>query len=217
MAFSTPIESVVITPLANGAADLLDRVPQESESGWDTMRDTYLVRDDAAGYDPVAAVAARLQRGSVLPGMNMWIVSRSPRVKAKGLFLVEVVSMGLLSPRGYKVTYDAGSASQSGKDITINSTLYPKVQVVESAVTATLEYIFLGNSNSKTALVGTAAPPPGGWQPTVRASIWAAITDPTYHYPNGWIYDKTNLTNLPGQSFVWLVRDLYRYQYPFSP
>lgn len=222
MPFATPLESVIISPLASGESVLLDRAPAEAEAGWDSMRDTWLFRNDAAGVDPHAAIASFLVRGTQITGKNMWVVSRAARCVALGLFQVEVVSMGLLSDRGDRVRYDAGANSQSGSEILIGGTVYANVQTQESQVTCDIEYIVTsglepGNASFYTAAVGTAEDPPAEWEPVVKPSTWDFLTEFTYHSPNGWVLMSSSVENLPGLDTVWLIRDRYQYFYAISP
>jgi hypothetical protein len=219
MAFLDRIESVVIGSIANGTSTLLDRRPAEAEAGWDSMRDRYLLRNDAAGSDPHAAIASFMARGTQISGKNMWVVGRTPRTLARGIFEVEVVSLGLLSPRGHKVRYDAGANAANGTDILVPGFgVQPNVAADESQVTCDIEYILIGSgASTRTALVGTALAPPAPWLPTVKASIWATLSDYTMHYPFGWVLKSAALENLPGLDNVWLVRDRYQYVYQYSP
>jgi hypothetical protein len=223
MPFADPISSVVISGLANGASSLLDRAPAEAESGWDSMRDKYLYRNDAAGTDPHAAVAAFMVRGSQVSGKNMWVVSRAARCVALGIFVVEVVSMGLLSDRGDRVRYDAGANSQSGQNIAVTGEgTFANLAAQESQVTCDIEYIVTAgltpdNAAFYTAAVGEAEDPPTDWKPTVKDSIWDYLAEFTYHYPNGWVLMGSSIENLPGLDTVWLIRDRYQYIYAVSP
>jgi hypothetical protein len=224
MSYTSPFSSIVISPLADGQAELLDRVPQESASGWESLRDTWLLRNDAAGNDPVAALVGitALARGAQLSGLNMWIVSRSARVVATGLFKVEVNAMGLLSARGYKVTYDAAAAGQSAENIEVASTLYAKVATREGGVTANFEYIAVASvaptdSTFLTKWTGRAKSLPSGWSPTVPATIWDYLTVYTFNYPNGWIFEAAAMENLPGLATVFLIKEKYVYQFEKTP
>jgi len=223
MAFDSLIRSVVITPLGDGQSALLERLPSESEAGWDSMRDRYLLRNDAAGVDPHEAIDGFMARGTQVSGKTMWVVSRQPRCLAWGLFEVEVVSLGLLSARGLRVRYDAGANSTSGENVDVPGIgLVSRAEGQESQVTCDIEYIVTsgyapGDGSFYTADVGTATDPPSGWKPTVKDSIWESIGDPTYHYPNGWVLMTSSLENLPGLDTVWLIRDRYQYIYAASP
>lgn len=222
MSFSTPFESRVICPLADESYELLDRVPSESESGWDSMRDTYLVRNDAAGLDPNSACPSGFARGDQISGLNMWIVSRSAKVLARGLFKIEIVAMGLLSARGYKVTYDAAAASQTAENCYVGTTLYPKVAAREGGVTATFEYVLIGSGSPTSSLfltesTGRAKSPPTGWEPSIPAEIWSYLAKYVYNHPNGWIFEGAGMENLPGLNSVWLVKEKYAYQRAITP
>jgi hypothetical protein len=223
MPFSDPFSSIVITPLANGSYERLNRQPSEAESGWDSMRDTYLMRYDAGG-DDVSSILANfpfINRAMQVSGKNMWVVSRSPRLLALGLAQVEVVSMGLLTARGFKVTYDAAAASQSGANVVTPDGTFAKVQTREGSVTASFQYISFGitpgSAGFMTALNGRAKNPPAGWAPYVSPTVWDTLTTYTYNYPNGWIYEGAAMENLPGLSNVFLVTEKYAYQYPKTP
>ncbi len=223
--FSNFIESINITSLGDGEAELLDRVPTEAESGWDSMRDTWLLRKDSSGTDAMSALAAfaALNRGTQVSGFNMWIQTRTARCRARGLFVAEVVSSGLLSDRGYRVRYDSGANEQSGENIAVPGVgVWPKVSTDEAQVTADLEYVIVAglapsNASFLTSRVGLAQDPPSPWKPTVKASIWSALVDPTLHYPNGWVMKSAQLENLPGLQTVWLARERYQYVYAYSP
>jgi hypothetical protein len=223
MAFLDRIESVVIGSLADGASSLLDRRPAEAESGWDSMRDRWLLRNDAAGTDPHTAIASFMARGTQISGKTMWVSSRTPRTLARGIFEVEVVSLGLLSTRGTRVRYDAGANSTQASNVTVPAVgFFPKVEAQESQVTCDIEYIVTSgptpaSASFYTKAVGTATDPPSPWKPAVKDSIWATMSDPTYHTPNGWVLMSSAAENLPGLSTVWLVRDRYQYIYAYSP
>jgi hypothetical protein len=213
----------VITPLANGEYSLLERLPSEAESGWDSMRDRYALRVDSAGNDPDLAIAGFMARGTKITDKNMWVVSRQARCLTWGLFEVEVISLGLLSARGDRVRYDAGANSSSAENVDVPGVgVVPRAEGQESQVTCDIEYIVVsgaqpGDVGFYTATVGEAELPPAEWQPTVKASIWETISDFTYHYPNGWVLMSCSIENLPGLDTVWLIRDRYQYIYEVSP
>ena len=223
MPFSTPHSATVITTLLDGQAERLNRQPSEAESGWDTMRDTYLVRYDAGG-DNLAAILlffTSLTLGSQVSGYNMWVVSRTPKLLALGLAQVDVVSMGQLAARGYKVTYDAAAAVQSASNVLTPDGTFAKVTIREGSVTATFQYVSFGitpgDPSFPTALTGRAKEPPTGWAPTVPPTVWAFLNLYTYTWPNGWVYEGASMENLPGLSSVWLVKEKYVYLYPKTP
>lgn len=224
MSFSAPFSAKVISPIEDETYELLSRVPSETESGWESMRDTYLLRNDAAGVDPIAALSgiAGLARQAQISGLNMWIVTRAAKCLAYGLFKVDVLSMGLVTSRGYKVTYDAAAASQSATDVTYESVLHPKVSAREGGVTATFEYVAVAsvaptNADFLTKWTGRAKSLPSGWEPTVPASIWATIGDATWYYPNGWVFDSATMENLPGINTVFLIKEKYVHVQEYTP
>lgn len=223
MAFSTPFTSTVITDLGSGAYELLSRDPSEAQSGWDTMRDTYLLRHDPSVNDPMAILEffSNLWRGARVGSLNMWIVSRTPKLLAPGLAQVDIVSMGLLSPRGYKVSYDSQAATQNAVNVYTPDGNFAKVSVRESAVTATLESVLFGvtpgSLSFPTANTGRSRTLPPGWTPAVAGTVWANLTTYTYNWPNGWVYEGASCENLPGLTNVWLVKEKYAYQYPKTP
>lgn len=230
MAFSDLIETVNITDLGDGDAVLLDRLPGEADTGWDSLRDTWLIRNDSAGTDAFASLnnafaAANfgsLARGQKVGTIDAWIQSRRPRCRARGLFEVEVNALGLLSPRGLKVRYGSGTNIQSGTNIVVTGEgLKARASMRESQVTAEVEYIVTagltpGNAGFYTAQVGAAQNPPTGWVPTIKDSIINWATEYTYWVPNGWILDACDVENLPGLNTVWLIRERYQYQYEAS-
>jgi hypothetical protein len=225
MSFSTRFESVIITDLLDGQLELLDRLPTEAESGWDSVRDRYLFRHAASGIDPNAALqASGLGRGVQLAGLNAWIVSRNARCRARGIFEIEATGLGLLSERGYRVRYDAGTATSTvAPFIDPDDVTYPRGQVEQGSVTADLEYIRLDtmvgpeDSGFPTSLTGTPVDPPAGWKPAVPEDFWTWIESPVTHYPSGWVLSGVGMENLPGLDFIWLVRERYRYQEKFLP
>lgn len=223
MAFDSLISNIVITGLADGGSVLLERLPAEAESGWDSLRDRYLLRNDSAGQDPHAAIGAFMARGTQISGKNMWVVARQGRCMAPGLFEVEVSSLGLLSDRGDRVRYDAGANSTSGQNIVVTGEgTFASVEAQESQVTCDIEYIVTSglepsHADFYTAAVGEAEDPPSPWKPTVKDSVWDYLTEFTYHYPSGWVLMSSSIENLPGKTTVWLVRDRYQYIYEISP
>lgn len=226
MAYADLIETINITSLADLDAELLDRVPSEADSGWDALRDSWLIRDDSADLDPHVALGnvafSGLARGVQVGSKTMWIQSRQAKCVARGLFKVEVVSLGLLSARGLKVRYSSGANIQSGENISVPGFgIAARASGRESQVTCDVEYVVTaglqpGNASFYTAAVGTAVDPPMAYKPTVKASLWSSLTDFTYWYPNGWVLDSSEIENLPGLDTVWLVRDRYQYQYAYS-
>jgi hypothetical protein len=225
MSFSTRFESVIITDLVDGQLELLDRLPSEAESGWDSVRDRYLFRHAASGIDPNAALqASGLGRGVQLAGLNAWIVSRNARCRARGIFEIEATALGLLSARGYRVRYDAATATSTVSPLTSGPDgPQNRAQVEQGTVTADIEYIRLDtmvgpeDSGFPTELTGTSASPPAGWVPVVPDSPWTSIGSPVYHYPSGWVLSGVGMENLPGLDFIWLVRERYRYQEEYLP
>ena len=221
MAFSDPFQALVISSIQDKQVIRTNRLPQETESGFDSMRETYVIRDDAAGRDPIQAVAERLKRGTKLTDLNMWIVNRTPRCIVPGFFSVEVVSMGLLSERGYKVRYDTASSSQTGKNIFSEGEFRNTVAAREAQPTVDLEYVLVDAADSinpgfLTVQVGTKKSPPSQWVPAVKDSVWLTLTEYTWHYPNEWVFTGVQMENLPGRRDVYLVRERYEYQYKKS-
>lgn len=217
MAFSDQIQAVIITPLADGDCEMLDSVPSEAETGWDSLRNTYLVRDDAAGTSVAMALASRFAKGAPLMA-SMFVTERTGKCLAPGIFKLEISGKGLLSTRGYKISYDGSTGTTSATNITAPTPTagfftYPKIQAKEPKVTANFEYILIGTP--PTELTGTASVPPV--VPAVRASIWTSLTNPTYHWPNGWVCERIGAENLPGVNTIWLIRAAYVYEYPFTP
>ena len=233
MAFETNTAGILITDIADEDYEIIDSVPQESENGWDSLQLTLLHRSSTAANDPEAllsdplyAAAGDYERGAN-PFGDMYVVKRTPKVVGPSIFQVEVDLRGILSDRGFKVTYDNASQQQSGQNILApdplgSPTTYARVQVRESQVTAVLEYPLFdvepdgfGFPTEFTATSDLALP--FGWEPTVPASIWASLTDFTYHYPNGWIFDGASIENLAGLNNVFWVREKYIYQQPYTP
>lgn len=210
--------------LAEGTYEVLESVPTEAESGWDTLREVLLLRNSDAGYDESRAFEGftGLARGAQVSGKNMWYVSRTAKLLAFGLFRCEVTSQGLITARGYKVTYDAAAASQSAKNVTVDSVLYASVATREGGVTATFEYVLVGspvptNADFLTKWTGRVKTLPSGWEPTVPATIWSYLTVFTLNYPNGWIFEGATMENIPGVATVYLVKEKYVHQMEKTP
>jgi hypothetical protein len=221
MSFTTQHSAVVISMITNNTYELLDRQPQENETGWDTMKDILLVRNDTAGLNTTHALAgatfAAYDRGARASDLNMWVIARKATLLAWGLFKVEISYIGLLSPRGYKLTYDSAAVALQADSVTVAGTLYAKVGTREGDVTATLEYIRIdgtspGSSTFPTAYTGQARTLPSGWAPYVPATVWTSLPVYRYNWPNGWVMEGAAMENPPGVSVAWLVKEKYRYQ-----
>lgn len=231
---------ILITDLEVDVAELLDSTPSESAQGWDTLRETYLLRTSVAS--PLALLLdesyqATFARGATLydtTAQILFITSTSPRQRAPGLFQIEVNSSGILSPRGFKISYDGLTQNQSLENALFPDefdvpTVFPRVSVKERNVTAVIELPLIGIAPSAATFptadigdpVGAVFPSdtlyPADLEPVVPASVWAFLLDPTYHYPNGWILDSVNLENLAGLPDVYWAKYKFIHQHPYSP
>ena len=53
--------------------------------------------------------------------------------------------------------------------------------------------------------------------PSVRASDWTSIADPTLHWRNGWVLQDLRSQNLCGLETLWLATYVYQDIYPYTP
>lgn len=235
MAFYTHTPgALLITDLADGGIELLDAVPTEAESGWDTLRETLLIRASSIAniIDLLrdATFNSFYGRGVSRAGEEgshfLFVTHRTPKQKAPGLYIVDVTSQGLLCPRGYKITYDGIVQQQTVSPGTFPDpddvlTLFPKVSAKETNVTATIEYGLWStgeptDTDFLTAYVGQPQDLPAGLTPSVPDSIWGFLSDPTYHYPNGWVLEAVTMENLAGLTNVFWVKEKFVHQRPYT-
>lgn len=183
--------ALVLSPLPAGTAALVGEEWDESESGWDSLRLTYIARAASAA----AALALVPARGTRRSGsVAAWVVGRSAYPKAPGFHEVRVECLGLLSARGCKVVMEAG---------------FQQPLATSGAVSATLQYIHLGAPLESTGIGGAATPPAA--HPGVPPRHYTAMADPLFTWTTGWRLMARQQEGLPGVEGVWLVGDTYQY------
>lgn len=202
---------VLISNLAEDGQIVLQDRPEVGDH-FDTLRRRILLRD--VSLSGPAEAAAGFATGTQLTGTSCYIVSRSAEALAHGIYIIDLVGKGILeASKPSKVKYTAYATQQSAQNIydPSESTIYAKVVAHEAQVGCDVSYV---TSTPPTDDVATAVTPPNA--PDVKSSVWAYLTDPTYHYPNGWVLMACDAEQIPGAS-VWLVTDRYQYIYPISP
>jgi hypothetical protein len=201
------------------APTLVDEEVDLTEEGWDTLALKYALR--RATYT-AEACAAHFPPGTQIGSRKFWITSAKPFRVAAGFWLAEVTCKGWAATKPAKVRIGAAADMQSGKDVTApspggGSALYADLQTVENTPTVAVTYLAENlNTTSNTDDVGRPKSLPGGITVPVAVSIWTALADPIYHYPNDWVLMGSEQDRLAGTD-VGLVTDNYRYIRPLSP
>ena len=219
MSLTDKLDSVIIhdPSLMDGQWHAYDESPSRSADGWDTLRIPYYKLSATRLY--IEDVAVDFPIGMVLAGRSFW-VQDIPALTCRGAGLYEAVVeyKGLAGNQPTVITYGGSANQQSGENILVTeggvTTLRPKVSTHENTPTATARYITLNTATAPTGDVGTAQIPPS--PPQVRPSVWDFLTDPLYHYPNGWVLMSSDVTPLAGTT-VGLVADSYQYIHANSP
>lgn len=135
--------------------------------------------------------------------------------KFNGPFVqVYVDCVGLYTSKPNRVRYLSTVENQNAENVTISSTVYPKVDARILSVGCEIDTVLVGSSPDMSAVGDNVTPSPA---PSVRSSDWTSIADPVYHYRNGWVLDDIRTQNLAGLTNVWLATYVYSYVYPWSP
>ncbi|MFT3992393.1 MAG: hypothetical protein QM680_13395 [Luteolibacter sp.] len=220
MGFNDPFQAIIISPLADLGVEVLQETPEEPETGWDSLKQRIFYRNDAYGTNALTAIrnSSLNSRGSApFPASgnyaNLRVTDRACRCLAPGFFVFDTVAKGIITPRGYKISYDSQSQTQTKDNVNTPIGLVASLETRETAVTATFEYLLSGTP--PTNLVGGSATPPVS--PSIRASIWGTVVDPTIRYPSGWVLDRLSAEGLVGVTDLWLIKATYAYIYQVAP
>lgn len=199
---------------AIGPTSAADEIFTPGEEGWDTLVIPYIYR--AADLTPEDC-AVEYPQGAQLGTRKFWIVNAVPRRATAGLWIVEVTYKGWAAEKPVKVRIGSAAEQQRGEDVTIGLATYPKAQVQQNTPTITLVYLVEDAQDpavEMTSSVGTAVTPPIDIEPP--ENTWPDLSDPLYHFPNGWVLMGSDQDRLPGTTAA-LVSDTYKYIQPISP
>lgn len=192
-----------------GAAELVSEVPQITETGWDTLTQTWAVRRASLTAEELAAA---YPAGTQIIGRNWWLTGATPGQHFPGLHLFDLTFKGWAGNKPVKLDWSTAADSQTAENIGVttggSTTYYARVATLESAPAFTASYLVTNYSSLPSNSVGRPATRAGA--PPVPASVWDYLTRFTYHWPNGWVLMDLSADILPGTT-VALARASYRY------
>lgn len=206
MSFATEADLRVISAISGW--EVWEDVPMLTDSGWDGLSRKVVghasSEDDALASWPV---------GTAISGMNMWVANAKARCLGADIYAVELSCKGLFAERPLKVSGRSATEQQQGDAILgPDWTGAQRAVVKEAAPSVNIEYIIIGGE-PPTNLVGTNGTP--DYAPAVRASVWATVADPLYHFPAGWVFDGIDWEYGPG-NHACLVKEAWNYIFEIS-
>lgn len=210
MSFAAPAWGHVWTRFGSGW-ELVDDEPEATDSGWDSLRLEYVAYRPG---QPLSAIALEWPVGLQIEGLNFWVQRAKVREIGGGHVAADLHCLGLLQPKGEKVRWSTATQLQGGENIFANGATRSRVLSMESVPVAEVERLIIGGTPA-TNLVGTVHTPTP--TPPVRASYWSGLTDPTYHWPNGWVLLDLTADQLRNVSNAWLERRVWQYVFAQSP
>lgn len=191
---------------------LLEEMSTEASSGFDTLSLDYLLRDPSVRS---LKDVLHFPRGSKLEGLDMWVTARSLKQVGDTLFRLRATSQGILSLRGRRISYSSSANNQNGDNISVEGTLYSRVQTKENTPTITIEEMFQGEIKNEIE-GGVEADPPADALPDDPTTVWTFLTDPTFNFPNGWVKTQS-AQGLPGVTTAWLLTTQYQWVHALQP
>jgi len=181
----------------------VDDEATETESGWDTLVSRYYARAASA----TLALAMVPKRGDKHATLDAWVTSREPRRLAGDVWEIMVRHVGLLSPRGHKISVRCMDAPRSVQLLSVDSRVWPQAQVHESTISVVHQYIAIGEIPPTSAVSRPATPPDP--IPAIAETAWASLARVTHHWPHGWILSGRDPEYPPGVTNAALVTDTY--------
>lgn len=194
--------------------ELVNYIPEPTESGWDTCIATYMSRQNPAYRGDNAANAFPLGDAAV-SGENFWISAVKPKNLGHSFWQVDVTGKGWLNTKAIKVSGGSTVIQQQAENITVGGYgLIPRFSGLEIAPTVNIEYI--STSAPETNQVGLAGTP--DFTPSVRSSLWGSLTDPLQTFPFGWVMVDMQFEQFAKTgSEIYLIREVWAYIFRYAP
>lgn len=189
----------------------LEETPTLRDEGWDDLTISYATKRPSLTAEELAAL---FPIGTQLGTRKWWVVGSKPICLALGLWKAEVSFKGWGQNKPAKISAGAAAEQQSGENIGTPDGTYARVSTQENTPTMRVSYLVENYTLAPTDEVGRSKTPPDAV--AVAASVWDALTDFTYHWPNGWVLMASAPDRLPGTS-VALVSDDYKFIRAISP
>lgn len=190
----------------------LEETPVQTDEGWDTLTITYATKRPSLTIEELAAL---FPLGTQLGTRNWWVTGSKPICLALGLWKAELSFKGWASTKPAKISVGAAAEQQSGENIEVFGVgTFAKVSTHENTPTMRVSYLVANYTSAPTDEVGKVRTPPDAV--AVAASVWTALANPTYHFPNGWVLMGSSPDRLAGTTAA-LVHDDYKYIRDFSP
>ena len=197
-----------------------DPVMSESEEGWDSLTQSYLMESNPLQLG--THLEERLPRGGAHPYYpSMRITKRTSSDLGGRLYQVDLTYRGIVNTRGYRRDVKCYGETSTGERILISPEIqalgYPafaqKMKIVQPLLSVTTSYVSL-TTPTYTELKKAVDTLPSGFPalPTPPSQIWSFITDPTYVYPSGWILDDRDAKPLPWTT-LHLVADRHVFRF----
>lgn len=215
---------LILTGLAPGAKARLNRLPSQPETGWDTVRETWLIAPSGP-QTPDAIAALHWRRGDRLGTELLWVADIQSRFVGGGFCEVDLLARGLLGTQGVKVSYTAAPAMTQGQNVSVSGYgegeydgFWPRVTALEPEVVINLSYL-VETGRPPLDTVGKQQLPPAEHMPEVRASSWTSLADPTLHVPYGWVLMSRASEGVAGAGAgsVFFVTDTYQHVMALTP
>lgn len=125
-----------------------------------------------------------------------------------------VTCAGLYESKPNRLRYLATVETQNAENVTVESTVWPRVSARISSVRCEIDTVIVGSDPATEDVGEEETPSPA---PSVRSSDWTSIADPTLHWRNGWVLQDLRSQNLCGLETLWLATYVYQYIYPYTP
>lgn len=122
---------------------------------------------------------------------------------------------GLAQSKPNAVRWFAVTETQSAENVLFDSTTWPKFSADIIGYGVEIDRVYYGVTAPAMSEVGTSNTPSPA--PSVRTNEWASIADPVHHYPYGWYLADRKAQRIGGSSLAWLITDVWRYKYRFTP
>lgn len=217
MSFSDQFDAyAVLTDLAADTLVLVDERPMPTEWGFDSYYLHYQGRH-SGGMGSLIAAGGVFARGSgfSLSGGTFYVMSARPRCLGGDLIDVAVQLKGAFDLTATKTRYRGTLDGQSGENVTVGGTVYPRVATNQRSVSVEVQSFSTTAPFANLAGLGHGGFPPSA--PTPPLNIWQSL-DPDeaiYHYPNGWVLVDVDASPLPGTNLS-LSTAVWDYVFDFS-
>lgn len=190
----------------------LEETPVLNDEGWDNLTITYATKRASLTAEELAAL---FPLGTQLGSRKWWVTGSKPMCVALGLWKAEVSFKGWASEKPAKISVGAAASQFERENVLFPGPVtYSRVSFQGNTPTMRVVYLLENYAGAPTSSVGQSVTPPDPI--AVPEAVWAALSNQTYNFPNGWVLMGSEPDRLPG-STACLVSDSYKYIYEFQP